>query len=484
MKPFQSLAQIREDLSSGKYSAVELVQNSIERIKRRNRDLNCFISLDEEQALAAARQADQAIQRGQGKYLSGIPIAHKDLFCTEGLKTTCGSKMLESFVPPYDATVVRNVRNAGAITIGKTNMDEFAMGSSNETSYFGPASNPWDISRSPGGSSGGAASAVAGGLVPIATGSDTGGSIRQPSAFCGTTGLKPTYGRVSRFGMVAFASSLDQGGPIAASAVDCGLLLGAMEGHDQNDSTSAVADSTDLTEQDRKLTIGYPTELFTDLDKDIEHALERARHELCAQGHQFKEIELPHSDVASSAYYVISGAEASANLSRYDGVRYGHRAESPIDLNDLYQRSRSEGFGSEVKRRILTGTFALSVGYFDAYYLKAQKIRRLIREDFLTAFEEVDLIFTPVTPTTAFKLGSLVDDPVEMYRQDLFTIPASLAGLPALSLPCGFKEGLPINCQIIGKHFDESTVLLAARQFQRSTDWHEQHPSAFATDLD
>lgn len=483
MKPFQSLAQIRKGLSSGEFSAVELVQHSIERIKRRNRDLNCFISLDEEHALIAAKQADKEIQRGQGKYLSGIPVAHKDLFCTEGLKTTCGSKMLESFVPPYDATVVKNVRNAGAISIGKTNMDEFAMGSSNETSHFGPATNPWDISRTPGGSSGGAASAVAGGLVPIATGSDTGGSIRQPSAFCGATGLKPTYGRVSRFGMVAFASSLDQGGPIAASAVDCGLLLRAMEGHDHNDSTSAVADSTDLTERDRKLTIGYPTELFESLDKDIEQALEHAKHELCAQGHRFKEIELPHSDVASSAYYVISGAEASANLSRYDGVRYGHRAESPIDLNDLYQRSRSEGFGSEVKRRILTGTFALSVGYFDAYYLKAQKIRRLIREDFLAAFEEVDLIFTPVTPTTAFKLGSLVDDPVEMYRQDLFTIPASLAGLPALSLPCGFKEGLPINCQMIGKHFDESAVLNAARQFQRSTDWHEQHPSAFATDL-
>lgn len=483
MKPFQSLAQIRSDLTSREYSTVELIQYILARVKDRNHDLNCFISVNEEQALAEAQQADLKIQQGQGKYLTGIPVAHKDLFCTEGLKTTCGSKMLDSFVPPYDATVVKNVRKAGAITIGKTNMDEFAMGSSNETSHFGPATNPWDVSRTPGGSSGGAASAVAGGLVPMATGSDTGGSIRQPSAFCGTTGLKPTYGRVSRFGMIAFASSLDQGGPIASSAVDCGLLLSAMEGHDQNDSTSAMADSTDLTEQDRQVTIGYPTDLFVDLDQDIASALELAKHELCAQGHQFKEIDLPHSDVASSAYYVISGAEASANLSRYDGVRYGHRAESPIDLNDLYQRSRSEGFGSEVKRRILTGTFALSVGYFDAYYLKAQKIRRLIREDFLSAFKEVDVIFTPVTPTTAFKLGSLVDHPVEMYKQDLFTIPASLAGLPALSLPCGFKEGLPINCQLIGKHFDESTVLNVARQFQRSTDWHEQHPSAFVMDV-
>lgn len=482
MKPFQSLVQLQAGLSSKQYSAVELVKYFIQRIKKLNPDLNCFISVDEEHALRAAEEADLEIQSGELKQLSGIPVAHKDLFCTEGLKTTCGSKMLESFVPPYDATVVKNVQRAGAITIGKTNMDEFAMGSSNETSHFGPVLNPWDLSRSPGGSSGGAASAVASGLIPIATGSDTGGSIRQPSAFCGTTGLKPTYGRVSRFGMVAFASSLDQGGPIAASAIDCGLLLRAMEGHDPNDSTSANAERTDLTDNDRKLTIGYPTRLFDNLDEDIEQILEGTKRELSSLGHKFKDIELPHSDAASAAYYVISGAEASANLSRYDGVRYGHRAESPLNLNDLYRRTRSEGFGSEVKRRILTGTFALSVGYFDAYYLKAQKIRRLIREDFLKVFKDVDLIFTPVTPTAAFELGSLVDNPVEMYKQDLFTIPASLAGLPALSLPCGFKKGLPINCQFIAKHFDESTVLSAARQFQRSTDWHEKHPSAYIKD--
>ena len=437
--------------------------------------------MDVEAALDASRAADRSLKEGTQKSLTGIPIAHKDLFCTKGLATTCGSKMLATFIPPYDATVVTNLRDAGAITLGKTNMDEFAMGSSNETSYFGPVANPWNLDCSPGGSSGGSASAVAGDLIPAATGTDTGGSIRQPSAFCGVTGLKPTYGRVSRYGMVAFASSLDQAGPIAHSAEDCGILLSAMEGHDPKDSTSAVADPTDLDSAKRTVTIGLPKHLFDDLPKPITEALVQVKEVLSGRGHVFKEIELPHAKVANSAYYVISGAEASANLSRYDGVRYGHRAESPIDLNDLYRRSRSEGFGSEVKRRILTGTYALSVGYYDAYYLKAQKVRRLVRQDFVDVFKEVDVIFAPVTPTPAFKLGSLTQDPVAMYQQDLYTIPASLAGLPALSMPCGFLGGLPIGCQLIGDYFDESQVLRLARAFQEDTDWHLKRPDSLET---
>ena len=476
MKPFESLAEIRTGLQSKEFSVTELVQFYLDRIATHKETLNCFISVDAEGALAAAQAVDDAFEPNSRQPLLGIPIAHKDLFCTAGLKTTCGSKMLSTFVPPYDATVVQNVKQAGAIMLGKTNMDEFAMGSSNETSYFGAVANPWDVLRSPGGSSGGSAAAVAAGLTPLATGSDTGGSIRQPSGFCGTTGLKPTYGRISRFGMIAFASSLDQGGPIARSAEDCGLLLAAMEGHDPRDSTSAYAPVTSLQATHEKLKIGVPKNLFNDLNVAIGQALDEARQQLEALGHECIEVDLRHTDVASSAYYVIAGAEASANLSRYDGVRYGHRAQSPVDLNGLYLRTRSEGFGAEVKRRILTGTFALSVGYFDAYYVKAQKIRRLVRQDFLDAFDKVDLLFTPVTPTTAFKIGSLSDNPVEMYQQDLYTIPASLAGLPALSLPCGFIDGLPVNCQLIGTYFAESMLLQVARQFQAQTDWHLTHP--------
>ena len=481
MKPFLTLAQLREGLTKKRFSATELTKYFLDRIERHNAALNCYISVEEESALAEARKADQRLQHADAEKspLLGIPVTHKDLFCTEGIRTTCGSKMLSTFVAPYDATVVKKLCDAGTVTLGKANMDEFAMGSSNETSYFGPVSNPWELSHSPGGSSGGSAASVASGLTPIATGTDTGGSIRQPSGFCGTTGLKPTYGRVSRFGMIAFASSLDQGGPIAMSAEDCGLLLQAMEGYDPNDSTCAQAPPTDLTDQDRSLVVGVPTELFEDLDQGIGSILDEARNELDRLGHKLVEVDLPHSKIANSTYYVIAGAEASANLSRYDGVRYGHRAETYTDLNDLYQKSRSEGFGPEVKRRILTGTFALSVGYYDAYYLKAQKIRRLVRDDFFNAFKEVDLIFSPVTPTTAFPLGSLADDPVQMYKQDLYTIPASLAGLPALSLPCGFQSGLPVNCQYIGNHFDEATVLYLARQFQAETAWHQEHPVEF-----
>ena len=353
------------------------------------------------------------------------------------------------------------------------------MGSSNETSAFGAVANPWDTTRSPGGSSGGSAAAVAAGLIPIATGTDTGGSIRQPASFCGVTGLKPTYGRVSRFGMIAFASSLDQGGPIARSADDCGQVLSAMEGPDPNDATSADRGPTGLTQSRDKLKFGFATQLLANLDPSIADHIENFRKTMAKLGHEFHEVELPHLDFAGPAYYVISGAEASANLARYDGVRYGHRTNKDCDLDEMYRYSRSEGFGAEVKRRLLTGTFALSVGYYDAYYLKAQQIRRLIWEDFLRAFEQVDLILSPTTPTTAFKTGSLSDEPVAMYKQDIYTIPVSLAGLPALSLPCGFAEGLPIGLQLIGRHFDEATILDAGRQFQRETDWHTSHPMTF-----
>jgi aspartyl-tRNA(Asn)/glutamyl-tRNA(Gln) amidotransferase subunit A len=417
--------------------------------------------------------------------VTGIPIAFKDIFCTRDLLTTCGSKILENFVAPYDATVVERLKASGVVTLGKANMDEFAMGSSNENSHFGSVANPWDTDRVPGGSSGGSASLVAAGLAPIATGTDTGGSIRQPAAFCGVTGLKPTYGRVSRYGMVAFASSLDQGGLLAHSAADIALLLPHMAGFDPRDATSSPSTDdwldgcrTEALEPANGLTIGLPAEYFTDLGIPAA-AIEAARKELEAAGFTFKEISLPHTAAAIPAYYVIAGAEASTNLSRYDGVRFGHRCEDPESLDDLYQRSRSEGFGAEVKRRILTGTYALSVGYFDAYYLKAQKIRRLIQADFLSAFEGVDLILAPTTPDVAFKRGELADDPVAMYQQDIFTIPASLAGLPAMSLPCGFHDGLPLGMQLIGPHFAEQAVLRTAEAYQRATDWHQRHPEGY-----
>lgn len=476
MKPFASIGELKEGLRLKKFSAVELAKNYLQHIEEHNASLNAFIRVDAEGCLQAADLADQHLKTDDPPSLCGIPLAHKDLFCTEGLATTCASRMLESFTSPYDATVVKKTREAGATMLGKTNMDEFAMGSSNETSYFGPVRNPWDPSRAPGGSSGGSAAAVAAGLCPVATGTDTGGSIRQPASLCGVTGLKPTYGRVSRFGMIAFASSLDQGGPIGHSVEDVFTLLKVMEGFDEKDSTSTHAEATKLSPSDRKLTIGYPESLLSEVDPKIAQLIEDAKQALEEEGHQFVTLEIPYLDAAIAAYYVISGAEASTNLARFDGVRYGYRAPSPVDLADLYCRSRSEGFGLEVKRRILTGTYSLSVGYFDAYYLKAQKIRRLVRDTFLQKFKDVDTLLMPVAPTTAFPLGSMLDDPVKMYQQDVYTIPVSLAGLPALSLPCGFIDGLPVGLQLISSHFDEGTLLTLGMEYQKLTDWHNQHP--------
>jgi len=438
-------------------------------------------------AMAAAAVADQQLAAGDAHPLCGIPLAHKDIFCTKNQPTTCGSKMLANFTAPYDATVVERLQAKGMITLGKCNMDEFAMGSSNENSFFGDVHNPWSFERVPGGSSGGSAAAVAAGLTPIATGTDTGGSIRQPASFCGITGIKPTYGRVSRFGMVAFASSLDQAGLLAQDATDAAWVLGAMAGFDPKDSTSADHPASDLaglvgkplSAPETPIKIGLPKEYFDELEPKVADLLSAARAVLEAQGHSFVDVSLPHTRYAVPAYYVIAGAEASTNLSRYDGVRFGHRCDDPIDLADLYTRSRSEGFGSEVKRRILTGTYALSVGYFDAYYVRAQKIRRLIAQDFLSCFEEVDLLLTPVTPGPAFTLGNLTEDPVAMYQQDVYTVPASLAGLPAASLPCGFVDGAPLGAQLIGPHFAEATLLRTAFQFQQNTDFHLSHPEEF-----
>ena len=476
MNPYASVTQLRSGLDNGDFSADELAHFYLDRIDAAE-DLNCFITVDAEGVLAAAKRADKDIADKRIGPLTGIPIAHKDIFCTRGLLTSCASRMLNNFVAPYDATVVDRLKRAGAITIGKTNMDEFAMGSSNETSFYGPVKNPWDRECVPGGSSGGSAAAVAAGLAAACTGSDTGGSIRQPASFCGVTGLKPTYGRVSRYGMIAFASSLDQGGPLARAASDAGTLLNAMEGYDPNDSTSAIADATDIFSSSRALKIGIPSQYWNDLSPSLTKVLEEARRTLESLGHRAVPVELPHTNAATAVYYVIAGAEASTNLSRYDGIRYGHRAASPENLEDLYQFSRSEGFGSEVKRRILTGTYALSVGYYDAYYLKAQQIRRLIRQDFLDAFGDADVFLTPVSPSTAFKREALIEDPISMYQQDIYTTPASLAGLPALSLPCGVSDQMPVGMQFIGPHFGESLLLTLGREYQSETDWHALHPA-------
>lgn len=474
---FSSVIQISQALADGEVSSVELTASYLQRIDAEASHTNSFVHVDHDGAMAAAHSADQQRKQGNATALTGVPIAHKDVFCTQGLPTTCGSHMLENFIAPYDATVVERFKQAGAVMLGKTNMDEFAMGSSNENSFFGAVGNPWQLDRVPGGSSGGSAAAVAAGLTPAATGTDTGGSIRQPAAFCGLTGLKPTYGRVSRYGMIAFASSLDQGGPIAHDASDAALLLAHMAGFDAKDSTSASREDAWLTEglaEGEPLTIGLPVEYFARLQQ-AEH-MEELRRVLESRGHRLVDVSLPHTEAAIPAYYVISGAEASTNLSRYDGVRFGHRCEAPTSLEDLYQRSRSEGFGEEVKRRILTGTYALSVGYYDAYYLKAQKVRRLIANDFHQAFEQVDILLAPTTPGPAFARGALTDDPVAMYSQDIFTVPVSLAGLPALSLPCGFTDGLPLGAQLIGPAFREDLILRTAIALQADTNWHTQHP--------
>ncbi|BCX80753.1 aspartyl-tRNA(Asn)/glutamyl-tRNA(Gln) amidotransferase subunit A [Methylomarinovum caldicuralii] len=480
----KTLAELAQGLKNKEFSSRELSGHFLARIERHQPQLNAFITVTAERALADAEAADARLAKGEGGPLTGIPLAQKDIFCTDGIRTSCGSRMLDNFPAPYDATVVRRLAEAGTVLLGKLNMDEFAMGSSNETSYYGPVRNPWNPERVPGGSSGGSAAAVAAGLVPAATGTDTGGSIRQPAAFCGITGLKPTYGRVSRWGMIAFASSLDQGGPMARSAEDCALLLQAMAGFDERDSTSVdapVPDYAAALDLDLKgLKIGLPTQFFRDLDAKMARVLEAAVAEYRKLGAEFRDIDLPNIGLSVPAYYVIAPSECSSNLARYDGVRYGYRCEDPKDLEDLYLRTRAEGFGAEVKRRILIGTYALSAGYYDAYYLKAQKIRRLIADDFKRAFEEVDLILGPTTPTPAFRLGEKTGDPLSMYLSDIYTIAVNLAGLPGISLPAGFIDGLPVGMQLIGAYFDEARLLGAAHRYQQVTDWHRRLPEAFA----
>ncbi|WP_444677267.1 Asp-tRNA(Asn)/Glu-tRNA(Gln) amidotransferase subunit GatA [Halomonas sp. E19] len=475
-----TLVELARSLEAREFSSRELTQHLLGRIERLDGKLNSFITSTPEQALAAADAADAARAAGNAGPLTGLPLALKDIFCTRGIKTSCGSKMLDSFISPYDATVVEKLAEAGTVSLGKTNMDEFAMGSSNENSHYGPVKNPWDLTAVPGGSSGGSAAAVAAGLVPAAMGTDTGGSIRQPAAFCGITGLKPTYGRVSRYGIVAYASSLDQAGPMARSAEDCALLLNAIAGHDLRDSTCVARGVPDYTEELGTalsgLKIGLPSEYFGDgLDPQVEAAVREAIKVFEALGASVREVSLPHTHYAIPAYYVIAPAEASSNLSRYDGVRFGHRCDNPTDLIDLYKRSRAEGFGDEVKRRILIGTHTLSEGFFDAYYKKAQQVRRLIRQDFLDAFEEVDVLMGPAAPTPAFDLGAK-KDPVSMYLQDIYTIAVNLAGIPGMSVPAGFAGKRPIGLQILGSHFTEARLLNVAHQFQLATDWHRQRP--------
>jgi aspartyl-tRNA(Asn)/glutamyl-tRNA(Gln) amidotransferase subunit A len=474
-------------LAAKQVSSVELAKLFLERIERLNPTLNAFITVDPEKTLAMARAADARLAAGRGNDcgpLTGIPLAHKDIFCAEGWLTTCGSKMLANFVSPYDAHVVTRLNDAGMVTLGKCNMDEFAMGSSNETSYFGPVKNPWDTGRVPGGSSGGSAAAIAARLAPAATGTDTGGSIRQPAALCGLTGIKPTYGVVSRYGMIAFASSLDQGGPMAKSAEDCALLLNAMAGFDARDSTSLERPSEDYTRDLEKplqgLRIGLPKEFFgAGMADDVRAAIDAALAEYRKLGAKTVEVSLANSRLSVPAYYVLAPAEASSNLSRFDGVRYGHRAAEYSDLADMYAKSRAEGFGAEVKRRILIGAYVLSHGYYDAYYLQAQKIRRLIADDFSRAFTDCDLIAGPTAPGVAFAFGAKSDDPVQMYLSDIYTISTNLAGLPGMSIPCGFggaDMNMPVGLQLIGNYFDEARMLNAAHRYQQATDWHLRMP--------
>lgn len=478
----KTLAELAAGLRARDYSSVELSQHFLDRIARLDGGLNSFITVTPERALEQAHAADTRIQAGETGPLLGVPIAHKDIFCTNGVRTSCGSKMLDNFIAPYDATVVEKLDAAGVVTLGKTNMDEFAMGSSNETSFYGPVRNPWDTERVPGGSSGGSAAAVAARLVPAATGTDTGGSIRQPAALCGISGIKPTYGRVSRYGMIAFASSLDQGGVFAQTAEDCGLLLGSMAGFDRRDSTSVDREVPDylagLNDDIKGLKIGLPKEYFAEgLDAGVDTALREALKVYESLGAELVEISLPNSGLSVPVYYVVAPAECSSNLSRMDGVRFGHRTADPKDLKDLYERSRGEGFGPEVKRRIMIGAYALSAGYYDAYYLKAQQLRRLIADDFKRAFEQVDVIMAPTTPGTAFKLGEKSDDPVSMYLSDIDTIAVNLAGVPGMTIPAGFADGLPVGLQLIGNYFDEGRLLNVAHRYQQVTDWHKQAPA-------
>ena len=473
-----SVAELSKGLKNKEFSSVELTQHYLDRINRS--DLNAFITVTDELALSQARAADAKLANGSGSVLTGIPFAHKDIFCTKGVKTSAGSKILDPFISPYDATLSHKLNIENMVMLGKTNMDEFAMGSSNENSFYGPVKNPWNKKMVPGGSSGGSAAAVAGRLSPFATGTDTGGSIRQPSSLCGITGIKPTYGRVSRYGMIAYASSLDQAGPMTQTAEDAALVLNAIAGFDEKDSTSALRDVPDYTRSLRDsikgLKIGIPKEFFSDgLDNSVEKVITESMKEFEAMGAELQEISLPNSAYAIPTYYIVAPCECSSNLSRLDGVRYGYRCKDPKDLNDLYLRSRSEGFGDEVKRRIMIGTYALSAGYYDAYYLKAQKVRQLISEDFKKAFQNVDIIMGPVSPTTAFELGA-IKDPVSMYLADIYTLSANLAGLPGMSIPAGFSNNLPVGLQMIGNYWSEEVLLNAAHQFQTQTDWHSVLP--------
>lgn len=474
----KTLAELSSELKSGAISSVELTQDCLNRIEKNNASLNCFITITKELALEQAKAADDLRRQGKANDLTGIPIAHKDIFCTKGIKTTCGSRMLDNFIAPYNATIVSKLNAAGTVMVGKTNMDEFAMGSSNENSYYGPVKNPWDLAAVPGGSSGGSCAAVAAGIVPATTGTDTGGSIRQPAAFCGITGIKPSYGRVSRYGMIAFASSLDQAGPLAKTAEDCAMLLQVMAGYDGKDSTSVNKPVPDfkasLSKSLKGIKIGLPKEFFGEgLHPEVEKATREAVRVLESLGASFKEVHLPNTHLSIPAYYVVAPAECSSNLARFDGVRYGYRCENPKNLEDLYKRSRGEGFGAEVKRRILIGTFVLSSGYYDAYYLHAQKVRRLISRDYENNFKEVDVILGPTTPTPAFNLGEKTTDPIAMYLSDIYTCGINLAGLPGLSMPGGFVNKRPIGIQLIGNYFEEAKLLNVAHQFQQATDWHK-----------
>jgi aspartyl-tRNA(Asn)/glutamyl-tRNA(Gln) amidotransferase subunit A len=481
-----SLTELARGLRAREFSSVELTRTLLRRIESSQPKLNVMISITADSAMAAAAAADGELAAGTAKQLTGLPLVHKDIFCTEGVRTTCGSRMLENFVAPYDATVTARLKNAGMIMLGKANMDEFAMGSSNETSFFGPVKNPWNPALVPGGSSGGSAAAVAARLVPVATATDTGGSIRQPAALCGVTGIKPTYGRVSRYGMIAFASSLDQAGVIAVSAEDAALVLGAIAGFDPRDSTSvdtpvpdyAAALAAPLT----GVRIGVIQEFFdAGLDGEVAQTIRAALAVYEKLGAKLVDVKLPALPLSVPTYYVVAPAEASSNLARFDGVRFGYRCKEPLSLEDLYKRSRGEGFGAEVKRRIMTGTYVLSAGYYDAYYLKAQRVRQLIAKDFARAFGEVDVLVGPTAPTVAFELGAKTSDPITMYLNDIYTIGANMAGVPAMSIPCGFAAGLPVGLQIIGAHFAEAKILNVAHQYQLATDWHRRVPNDWAS---
>lgn len=481
----QSLKALSQGLQQKTYSATELTQHYLSRIKQYDSDLNSFITVTEDTALAQAKYADTLLAENKAAQLTGIPIALKDIFCTKGIKTSCGSKMLDNFISPYDATACTQLQKHHMVLLGKNNMDEFAFGSSNETSFYGAVNNPWDLERVPGGSSGGSAAAVAARLTPASLGTDTGGSVRQPAAFCGITALKPTYGTISRYGMVAFASSLDQAGPMAQSAEDVALLMNAIAGFDEKDSTSikpkTTIDYTAQLEHSLKgVKIGLPKECFTEqLQPAIAKNIQETAKTLEKQGAIITEVSLPHLSLSVPCYYIIAPAEASSNLSRFDGVRYGYRTPNPDNLEALYKKSRSEGFGQEVKRRIMVGTYVLSAGYYDAYYIKAQKIRRLIQQDFLKAYKSVDMLLAPTTPTTAFKHGAHSDNLIELYLSDIYTTAVNLAGLPALSVPSGLIDGLPVGAQLIGQHFDEPRLLGVAHQFQHETDYHTLIPNGF-----